>query len=208
MRAIATSRICWSWRTAASTRTSRWGVRASPGWRSTRPGSLPRTAWVRSWRASRARPVRATQVALGGAERVDQGSARIPTIHPARLGEGARRVGSGVLGVEHQADGDAGHVLRHVLVRQRTGSAARSAHRARRETRISCVPAFPCGTSIPESGRLDVDTRAKTPPLRRSRANRPASRLLRRTLLVSSAVLIRLFLAASARSPHHGCTAG
>ena len=37
-------------------------------------------------------PVRATQVALGGAERVDQGGARIPTIQPARLGEGARRV--------------------------------------------------------------------------------------------------------------------
>ena len=30
---------------AASTRTSRWGVKASPRWRSTRPGSLPRTAW-------------------------------------------------------------------------------------------------------------------------------------------------------------------
>ena len=29
----------------------------------------------------------ATQVALGGAERVDQGGARIPTIQPARLGE-------------------------------------------------------------------------------------------------------------------------
>ena len=33
------------------------------------------------------------------------------------------------------------------------------------------------------SGGPDVYTRAKTPPLRRSRANRPASRLLRRTLL-------------------------
>ena len=38
-----------------------------------------------------------------------------------------------MLGVEHQADGDAGHVLRHVLARQRTGSAARRAHRPRRK---------------------------------------------------------------------------
>ena len=51
------------------------------------------------------------------------------------------------------------------------------------ETRISCVAAFRSGISIPVSGGPDVYTRAKTPPLRRSRANRPASRLLRRTLL-------------------------
>ena len=72
MRAIATSRICWSWRTAASTRTSRWGVRASPGWRSTRPGSLPRAAWVRSWRSSLARP--GTRNASGSRRRQTGGS--------------------------------------------------------------------------------------------------------------------------------------
>ena len=51
------------------------------------------------------------------------------------------------------------------------------------ETRISSVPAFRSGISIPESGGPDVHTRAKIPPLRRPRANRPASKLLRRTLL-------------------------
>ena len=69
---IDRQRICGSWRTAASTRTSRWGVRASPGWRSTRPGSLPRTAWVRSWRASRARP--GTRNASGSRRRRTGGS--------------------------------------------------------------------------------------------------------------------------------------
>ena len=62
---------------------------------------------------------------------MDQGGALIPTIQPARLGEGARRVGPRVLGVEHQADGDGGHVLRQVLACQRTCSGARSAHRPR-----------------------------------------------------------------------------
>ena len=51
------------------------------------------------------------------------------------------------------------------------------------ETRISSVPAFRSGISIPEPGGPDVHTRAKIPPLRRPRANRPASKLLRRTLL-------------------------
>ena len=76
-------------------------------------------------------PVRATQVALGGAERGDQGGARIPTIQPARLGEGARRVGPRVLGVEHQADGDGGHVLRQVLACQRTCSLGHSDRRVK-----------------------------------------------------------------------------
>ena len=51
------------------------------------------------------------------------------------------------------------------------------------ETRISSLPAFRSGISIPESGGPDVHTRAKIPPLRRPRANRPTSKLLRRTLL-------------------------
>ena len=56
--------------------------------------------------------------------------------------------------------------------------------RVRYETRISSVSAFRSGISIPESGGPDVHTRAKIPPLRRARANRPTSKLLRRTLLV------------------------
>ena len=51
------------------------------------------------------------------------------------------------------------------------------------ETRISSLPAFRSGISIPESGGPDVHTRAKIPPLRRPPANRPTSKLLRRTLL-------------------------
>ena len=41
-------------------------------------------------------------------------------------------------------------MLRHVLVRQRTGSAARSAHRRVGNTNL-LRSGFPCGTSIPES---------------------------------------------------------
>ena len=96
-------------------------------------------------------PVRATQVALGGAERVGQGGAWIPTIQPARLGEGARRVGSGVLGVEHQANGDAGHVLRQVLACQRTGSGARSAHRPR--MKHQSLAFRPSGLGVPSQSR-------------------------------------------------------
>ena len=94
------------------------------------PARLPATHRMGEKLASPAGKARyaATQVALGGAERVDQGGARMPPIQPARLGEGARRVGPPVLGVEHQADGDGGHVLRQVRACQRTCSGARSAH--------------------------------------------------------------------------------
>ena len=127
------------------------------------------------------------QVALGGAERVGQGGAWIPTIQPARLGEGARRVGSGVLGVEHQANGDAGHVLRQVLACQRTGSGARSAHRPRMKHQSLAFQ--PCGLGVPSQSRTGphIHSRAKIPPLQRPRDNRPSSTLLRRTLLVGPA---------------------
>ena len=82
-------------------------------------------------REKRLAAIQAAKARLEAAQRVDQGGARIPTIQPARLGEGARRVGPRVLGVEHQADGDGGHVLRQVLACQRTCSGARSAHRPR-----------------------------------------------------------------------------
>ena len=42
--------------------------------------------------ASPAGKARYAQRKVGGAERVDQGGARIPTIQPARLGEGARHL--------------------------------------------------------------------------------------------------------------------
>ena len=48
------------------------GREGKSGWRSTRPGSLPRTAWVRSWRASRARP--GTRNASGSRRRRTGGS--------------------------------------------------------------------------------------------------------------------------------------
>ena len=79
--------------------------------------------------------------------------------------------------------GDSGHVLRQVLACQRTCSGARSAHRPRMKRESLPFPAFRSGISIPESGGPDVHTRAKIPPLRRPRANRPTSKLLRRTLL-------------------------
>ena len=98
-------------------------------------------------------------------------------------------MGPRVLGVEHQADGDGGHVLRQVLACQRTCSGARSAHRPRMKR--ESLPFRPSGlgfTSQSRAGQMstlgpDVHTRAKIPPLRRPRANRPTSKLLRRTLL-------------------------
>ena len=48
--------------------------------------------------------VRATQMAGRGADRMDQGGARLPPLEPARSGQGPGRVGPGVLGVERQAD--------------------------------------------------------------------------------------------------------
>ena len=48
--------------------------RASPRWRSTRPGSLPRAAWVRNWRAPRAKP--GTRNASGSRRRRTGGSRR------------------------------------------------------------------------------------------------------------------------------------
>ena len=82
---------------------------------------------------------------------MDQGGARIPTIQPARLGEGARRVGPRVLGVEHQADGDGGHVLRQVLACQCTCSGARSAHRPRMKR--ESLPFRPSGLGFPSQSR-------------------------------------------------------
>ena len=135
------------------------GRKASPGWRSTRRGSLPRTAWVRSWRASRARP--STRNASGSRRRRTGGSRRCSDSDDQR--EAWPRRVERVLGVEHQADGDAGHVLRQVLACQRTLRGAQYPSSAY-ETRISCVAAFRSGISIPVSGGPDVYTRAKTPP--------------------------------------------
>ena len=47
--------------------------------------------------------IRRTQVAVGGSARLDQTRAGIPALQPAGAGEGARRVGLGVPGVERQA---------------------------------------------------------------------------------------------------------
>ena len=47
--------------------------------------------------------VRPTQMAVGGAQRVDQGGARFPPIQPARPEQGPGRVELGVSGIERQA---------------------------------------------------------------------------------------------------------
>ena len=119
---------------------------------------------------------RATQVALGGAERVGQGGARIPAIQPVGLGKGARRVGPGVLGVEPQADGDAGPVLRHVLDRQRTGSGARSAHRPRMKR--ESLAFRPSRVGIPSQTRAGQDPTSsadvrQSPGIKTSTAHAP-----------------------------------
>ncbi len=50
-------------------------------------------------------------VDLGGTGRLNQGSAGVPAIQPARVGEGARRVSLAVPGAEPQAHGGTGAVL-------------------------------------------------------------------------------------------------
>ena len=67
------------------------------------------------------------------------------------------------------------------------------------ETRISSVPAFRSGLSIPESGGPDVHTRAKIQPLQRPRANRPTSKLLRRTLLEEENIKVAATVEATVR---------
>ena len=51
--------------------------------------------------------VRPTQMAVGGAPRMDQGGARFPPIQPARPEQGPGRVELGVSGIERQADAGA-----------------------------------------------------------------------------------------------------
>ena len=48
--------------------------------------------------------IRATQMAVGGADRMDQGGAGFPAVQRARPAQGPGRVGPGVPGVERQAD--------------------------------------------------------------------------------------------------------
>ena len=73
-------------------------------------------------------------------------------------------------------------MLRQVLACQRTCSGARSAHRPRMKR--ESLPFRPSALGFTsQSGRARCHTRAKIPPLRRPRANRPTSKLLRRTLL-------------------------
>ena len=49
--------------------------------------------------------VRQAQVVVRGTERLGEGGVGIPAVQCAWLGEGARRMASGVLGTEHQAVG-------------------------------------------------------------------------------------------------------
>ena len=51
--------------------------------------------------------IRPTQVAVGSAQWLDQGNPRLPSIQPARADQSAGRVGSGLSGVERQADAKA-----------------------------------------------------------------------------------------------------
>ena len=94
-------------------------------------------------------------------------------------------MGPRVLGVEHQADGDGGHVLRQVLACQRTWLRGAQCPSTAYDMKRESLPFRPSGLGFPSqrSGGPDVHTRAKIPPLRRPRANRPTSKLLRRTLL-------------------------
>ena len=79
-----------------------------------------------------------------------------------RGGEGARRVGPRVLGVEHQADGDGGHVLRQVLACQCTCSGARSAHRPRMKREP--LPFRPSGLGFPSQNRAGQMSTLSTSP--------------------------------------------
>ena len=65
----------------------------------------------------RSGPVCEAQVALGGAQRMDQGGIGLPALQLPGSGKGACRVGSGLPGVERQADGSVDDVLRHELGR-------------------------------------------------------------------------------------------
>ena len=65
----------------------------------------------------RSGPVCEAQVALGGAQRMDQGDIGLPTLQLPGSGKGACRVGPGLPGLERQADGSVHDMLRGPLGR-------------------------------------------------------------------------------------------
>ena len=103
MRATATRTTLRRWRRAAWTPTGLGpgGPARGCGGRGQASGEGPhgREAGDRAGTGA----VRSTQMAVGGAQRVDQGSARLPPIQPARPEQGPGRVGLGVSGIERQA---------------------------------------------------------------------------------------------------------
>ena len=123
------------------------GIRTTARWRSTRPGSLPRTAWVRNWRAPRAKP--GTRNA--GSRRRRTGGSRRCSGEACEAWRRCAASGTSCLAI-----------LRQVLACQRTCSGARSAHRPRMKR--ESLPFRPSA--------IRCHTRAKIPPLRRPRANR------------------------------------
>ncbi len=72
---------------------------------STSPGTdtRPRLACRRSWRPRRSQAVRAAQVVVGGAQRLDRVGARLSSIESARPGKGRGGAGPGVPGSEPRA---------------------------------------------------------------------------------------------------------
>ena len=137
---------------------SRWGVKASPRWRSTRP--VPATHRMGDQELGSPRgqsPVRAAQVALGGGcERV--ASRRCSACRRFSLRGLAKVRGEWdlVCLALNIADGDGGHVLRR--------SAGLPSHLLRaqchidRVSRISSVPAFRCRDFHPRVGRANTST--------------------------------------------------
>ena len=182
MRATATSRICWSWKICRHRRARRrWGVKSSPRWRSTRPGSL--ATHLMGEKLSPAGKARYAQrkwlsEALNGSIKEVLGFRRL---HACEAWRRCAASGTSCLGVEHQADRP---TVNHVL-RQNAGlpthlHPGRDIDRVCRTRIFKSSEAFRLGFPSQSRAGTDVHTRAKIPSLRRPRANRPTSKLLRR----------------------------
>ena len=105
--------------------------------------------------------IRQAQVVVRGAERLDQGSAGLPTVQLPEPGQGARRVGPRMSRAERQTHGGTGGLLTERSGRQAHSDVACGQPMTSRKTRTFGLRGFPSRT--PASAPCDIRTPASQP---------------------------------------------
>ena len=103
---------------------------------------------------ARAGAIREAQVVIGGAQRLGQGGARVPTLQPSGPGQGTGRMGLGVPGAQYQANRGTGGLLREALA----GPSSRWAWE-----RAMITDEIPTDCPPSASAPIDVSKRQATP---------------------------------------------